>query len=652
VVNTSGRAGLKAALFAKRKKMGRAARRKHHKSTRWLYPGGTERRYAKAIRSWLKPLQDYVTQYLKNNQEAILRGDSESLIKQDETPGGTYRRMVKSLYGWHSTYLPPINESGTRDSTPIVFMGLGNIAESVTVFNSEQWNKTARAELGVEFPVYESWWPETKILWQEENYRLISSMGEDYIKRVNLATERAVTSGLSVSQLTRQIQKINKKITSSSANLIARDQIGKLNGKVTQARMEAVGLAMYEWSTAGDERVRDSHSDLEGMICKWDDPKVYSDDDGKTWRNRPSNWCQLHPGEDIQCRCTALSFFDELVNEVDHEIDLQEGFIAGSDDTPYSKNNETIEKEDKPERGLRTPLIESQLGITQETPAGWISAKRDSNANFDVKSPGYTSNCQRSIVAYELQRRGYRVTAMAAPWNRGNDPVKNGFECFLMKNKKRQMERAPKGRSQLESRLLQFGEGSRFAIFQTFSDNRSKYGHIYIAERIGTGIKYIDPQKNISGATVERYLSRVRVNNNQQELLFFRVDNAFLNPSIDFTKVVTPYKAKGNIDRADSSAIVYNEDRKMTEDEARAILEKSELIAPWASDQGEIWSYQIGNLFGETADCFSFIIYPHSTKTPLDKDYAFLFYVIKKTLEVIRSDSPFTENELNELGGK
>jgi uncharacterized protein with gpF-like domain len=107
------------------------------------------------------------------------------------------------------------------------------------------------------------------------------------------------------------------------ANLIARDQIGKLNGQTTQARMESLGLTLYEWSTSGDERVRTSHLKLEGKLCKWSDPTVYSEDGGKTWNSRPASWCQFHPGYDIQCRCTALSYWQEVIDEIDAEIDSE-----------------------------------------------------------------------------------------------------------------------------------------------------------------------------------------------------------------------------------------------------------------------------------------------------------------------------------------
>jgi SPP1 gp7 family putative phage head morphogenesis protein len=266
-------------------------------------------------------MKEYVHEYIKNNQEAILRGDSAALVRQDATPGGSWRRMVASLFGWYKAYVPPLGDDGTRNSPPIILMGLGNIADTMNNFNEKQWEKAAKAELGVEFPIYEDWWPDVKKFWAEENYRLIRKLGEDYINQINIAAEKAITSGLSPAQLAKQILKIDHSMSTGRANLIARDQIGTLNGQVTQARMEEAGLGMYIWSTSGDERVRTSHIELDNKLCRWDDASVYSEDGGKTWKPRPEGWAHVHPGEDIQCRCTALSYWDELVGEVDLIID-------------------------------------------------------------------------------------------------------------------------------------------------------------------------------------------------------------------------------------------------------------------------------------------------------------------------------------------
>jgi hypothetical protein len=333
----SGSEALKQALYMRRKKLGRAGRNKTRKPQRWLYPWAVERHYAAAIRAWLKPMTDYVATYLKNNQEAILRGDSAALVRQDATPGGSYRRMLQSLYGWFTTYLPEITANGTRDAPPTVFMGLGKIADGVNDFNDAQWQKSAKAELGVEFPMYEDWWEGTKQNWQENNYDYFRSSAKNYINEINQLVEQAVRNGWSIPMLSAEIQKLDSKFTKGKANLIARDQVGKLNEQITQARMEQAGLTMYIWSTAQDERVRGNpaghyphakptHWAMEGLLCRWDDSTVYSDDKGKTWKPRPSGAVMLHPGQDIQCRCTALSYWDELVGEVDSVITKEEGY--------------------------------------------------------------------------------------------------------------------------------------------------------------------------------------------------------------------------------------------------------------------------------------------------------------------------------------
>jgi uncharacterized protein with gpF-like domain len=330
----ANREALKAVLLTRRKNMSKSRRRRPAKAVSWLYPWATERRYGTTIKAWLRPLRDYVKAYLKANEEAILQGDSADQVREerkDAVPGGSFRRMIGSLNGWLDLYMPALNEGGKLNSPPVIYAGLGKIADTMNKFNAKQWDKTAKENLGVEFQVYEDWWPDVKDVWARENYRMITSSGRDYVHKINQRVETAITNGWSVGQLTEAIMKISRKIEVADAARLARDQIGKLNGQVTQARMEAVGLDLYLWSTSGDERVRGdptgiypnarpSHYEMDGKICRWDDPAVYSEDGGKHWLPRHSDWVQLHPGYDYNCRCTALSYWNELINEVDAQI--------------------------------------------------------------------------------------------------------------------------------------------------------------------------------------------------------------------------------------------------------------------------------------------------------------------------------------------
>jgi hypothetical protein len=227
---------------------------------------------------------------------------------------------------------------------------LGNIADTVYDFNEGQYEKSAKAALGIEFPVGEDWWPDARDTWRDRNYDLIRSDLKRYVSQVNDLTERAVTSGWSLSEMTRQMMAVDSKMSEGRARFVARDQIGKLNGHITQRRMESAGLSMYIWSTSGDERVRgdpggffpnadSSHYAMDGLLCRWDDPTVYSDDGGKTWRDRPSGAVKLHPGDDYQCRCTALAYWNEIVDEVDEQIDL---LSENVDNIPDTRNQELL----------------------------------------------------------------------------------------------------------------------------------------------------------------------------------------------------------------------------------------------------------------------------------------------------------------------
>lgn len=77
------------------------------------------------------------------------------------------------------------------------------------------------------------------------------------------------------------------KATNSRAKMIARDQTSKTIGALTKGRHQQIGIQEYEWSTAGDERVRSNHSVLNGTIRRWDSS-------------------DLKPSEEPMCRCVAI----------------------------------------------------------------------------------------------------------------------------------------------------------------------------------------------------------------------------------------------------------------------------------------------------------------------------------------------------------
>lgn len=114
------------------------------------------------------------------------------------------------------------------------------------------------------------------------------------------------------------------KVSDGRAKVLARDQTSKMNTSLTQKRQTQLGIEWYVWKTVEDERVvgrpgglypkgtklHRNHYIMQGKVCKWDDPTVYSDDGGKTWKPRTEEMPQNAPGQDIMCRCRAAPYID------------------------------------------------------------------------------------------------------------------------------------------------------------------------------------------------------------------------------------------------------------------------------------------------------------------------------------------------------
>lgn len=290
-----------------------------------LYPWAKEIAYAKAIKQWILPLVNYTQQYLEAHHPAILKGDST--LKLDALPGNAFDLLRKTLAGWAAIHFP----SSDTAKIPEIMVGLGEYANQVKSFNGKEWQKQLVSQVGFEFNTDEKWWPAIKERWAQTNYKLIKSLTDNYIANVNDLTEKAVTQGWSWTDLYTRIKNTGANITGARARLIARDQVGKLNGQITQAEMEDIGLDTYIWRTANDERVRGrpgglwstarpSHWVMEGKLCKWSDASVWSEDDGKTWVPRSGSAPMAAPGSEIQCRCTAVPSFNQMISLIDRRI--------------------------------------------------------------------------------------------------------------------------------------------------------------------------------------------------------------------------------------------------------------------------------------------------------------------------------------------
>jgi SPP1 gp7 family putative phage head morphogenesis protein len=195
---------------------------------------------------------------------------------------------------------------GTRRVADIIG-NLPRYADDVSGFNRRAFASAMASVIGVDITrgVDGQWLAIEMRSWVAENTRLIQSIPERLLTDVDGIVQRALRTGADPRETAREIQQ-RFGVTESRARLLARDQVSKLNASITQSRNQALGIEFYEWSTSGDERVRDTHTAMNGKLCRWDDPTVYSEDGGQTWLPRSQiGGEEEHPGMAIQCRCVS-----------------------------------------------------------------------------------------------------------------------------------------------------------------------------------------------------------------------------------------------------------------------------------------------------------------------------------------------------------
>lgn len=144
------------------------------------------------------------------------------------------------------------------------------------------------------------------------NVGLITSIPAQMLDQVERVVVQGIARGQHVEPLRKAVQE-RFRVAESRAELIARDQVLKLNAQLAEDRAKEQGVETYVWRCSGgpngDGRVRPMHLELEGTRHRFDSPPV-TNEQGDT----------NNPGEDFQCRCTAepdvSALLDSLLGDV------------------------------------------------------------------------------------------------------------------------------------------------------------------------------------------------------------------------------------------------------------------------------------------------------------------------------------------------
>lgn len=266
----------------------RRRRRPRKRRSRMRYPRNVEQDYLSALLELLRQTHARVIA-----QVVPLLGD----LARQAAPRADALRMD----AWADVLgavIDALEEQAQRDTaSPGVRALPTSVGQKVNAHSSAETSRVIKERLGLDVVARVPGLDDRMAAFARQNVKLITSLPTDYLYDVEQAALRALREGKRAEDIAAMLED-RYGVAQSRAALIARDQVGKLQGQLSQARQTALGLKRYRWRTSDDERVRPEHRARDGELFSWSDPP----EDG-------------HPGQPIQCRCWPDPELDDLLDE-------------------------------------------------------------------------------------------------------------------------------------------------------------------------------------------------------------------------------------------------------------------------------------------------------------------------------------------------
>lgn len=138
----------------------------------------------------------------------------------------------------------------------------------------------------------------------DRNAKLIKTLPLDVSESVVDHIHKRSLEGVRAEKLAEEIKDMFPKKTKAKANLIARTETSKAGAALNQVRAEKLGYNWYVWRSSKDQRVRNAHDIMDGVVCKFRDPP-----EPERLNRQPSEGA-YNAGEIYNCRCYAEALID------------------------------------------------------------------------------------------------------------------------------------------------------------------------------------------------------------------------------------------------------------------------------------------------------------------------------------------------------
>lgn len=260
-----------------------------------IYPEGAERELQRISWAYLRLVNEVVRKYMPAIRKAAA-AERENNRRQDDS-GDLMQAIQKAFQSMGEELERKTSSFGLRKKLE----DLANLTRKLSI---QEWKRTVHETLGLDIMddyYLGEFYRQALQEWIDQNVSLIKSIPQEALSEMHSIVSQGFKTGATLTSIEKEIRNTYH-VKRSSAKLLARDQIAKLNGQLTKQQQTDAGVNEYIWSTSGDSRVRETHKKLDGKKFRWDDPPVV------TPPGKPVRRC--HPGEDYQCRCVALPVFD------------------------------------------------------------------------------------------------------------------------------------------------------------------------------------------------------------------------------------------------------------------------------------------------------------------------------------------------------
>jgi SPP1 gp7 family putative phage head morphogenesis protein len=131
----------------------------------------------------------------------------------------------------------------------------------------------------------------------KKNIELVQALGKQYIPEITSLASKTFLEGGSRKDLAYEMLKFTDG-NKNKARFWARDQVGSAYSEFTHVRQTSIGITHFIWRTSRDNKVRETHQELEGRKFDWKtgaaNTGLLNDTPGAKF-----------PGQPYNCRCSA-----------------------------------------------------------------------------------------------------------------------------------------------------------------------------------------------------------------------------------------------------------------------------------------------------------------------------------------------------------